>query len=81
LWGRLRQDFGKVTPMQNRLLEIGKQVLAESDVRRVLTVALDGVIELCGADRGMILLYGADGEELFEEARGLGRQDIDRPEF
>ena len=67
--------------MQNRLLEIGKQVLAESDVRRVLTVALDGIVELCAADRGMILLFGPGGEEMFEEARGLGRQDIERPEF
>ena len=67
--------------MQNRLLEIGKRVLAESDVRRVLTVALDGIVELCAADRGMILLFGPGGEEMFEEARGLGRQDIERPEF
>jgi transcriptional regulator with GAF, ATPase, and Fis domain len=67
--------------MQNRLLEIGKLVFAESDVRRVLTVALDGVIELCGAERGMILLFAPGGEALFEEARGLGRQDIERPEF
>jgi Nif-specific regulatory protein len=67
--------------MQNRLLEIGKRVLAESDVHRVLTVALDGVIELCAADRGMILLFGPGGEALFEEARGLGQQDIENPEF
>src|SRR5436305_2179725 len=67
--------------MQNRLLEIGKLVLAESDVRRVLAVALDGVVELCGAERGMILLFAPGGEVLFEEARGLGRQDIEHPEF
>jgi Nif-specific regulatory protein len=67
--------------MLERLLEIGKLVLAESDVRRVLTVALDGVIELCGAERGMILLFAPGGEALFEEARGLGQQDIERPEF
>jgi Nif-specific regulatory protein len=67
--------------MQNRLLEIGKRVLAESDVRRVLTVALDGVIELCGAERGMIVLFGPGGEALFEEARGLGRQDLEGPEL
>ncbi|HEV8581186.1 MAG TPA: sigma 54-interacting transcriptional regulator [Thermoanaerobaculia bacterium] len=67
--------------IENRLLEIGKRVLAESDIRRVLTVALDGVIELCAADRGMILLAGPGGETLFEEARGLGRQDIENPEF
>jgi Nif-specific regulatory protein len=67
--------------MLKRLLEIGKLVLAENDVRRVLAVALDGVVELCGAERGMILLFAPGGEALFEEARGLGKQDIDRPEF
>jgi len=67
--------------MQNRLLEIGKRVLAESDVRRVLAVALDGVIELCAAERGMIFLFGPGGEALFEEARGLGRQDLEGPEL
>ena len=67
--------------MQNRLLEIGKRVLAESDVRRVLTVALDGVVELCGAERGMILLFDPGGAALFEEARGLGQKDIEKPEF
>jgi transcriptional regulator with GAF, ATPase, and Fis domain len=65
----------------DRLLDIGKRVLAETDVDRVLTVALDGVIELCGAERGMILLFGEDSEPLFEEARNLARQDIERPEF
>ncbi|HYG63658.1 MAG TPA: sigma 54-interacting transcriptional regulator, partial [Thermoanaerobaculia bacterium] len=67
--------------MLERLLEIGKRVLAETDVDRVLTVALDGVVELCGAERGMILLFGEDSEPLFEEARNLARQDIERPEF
>jgi Nif-specific regulatory protein len=67
--------------MLERLLEIGKQVLAESDLDRVLTVALDGVIGICGAERGMILLFGDGGEPLFEEARNLERHDIGHPEF
>jgi Nif-specific regulatory protein len=70
-----------VRSLLQRLLEIGKLVLAEHDVRRVLAVALDGVIELCAAERGMILLFSPGGEALFEEARGIGRQDIDRPEL
>ncbi len=57
-----------------RLLELGKRVLAESDLDRVLTAALDGVIELCGAERGMILLFdpeGPEGEVVVETARNL----------
>jgi len=67
--------------MLERLLDIGKRVLAENDVDRVLTTALDGLIDLCGAERGTILLFGRGGEALFEEARHLARQDIEHPEF
>ena len=69
--------------MPERLLELGKRVLAESDLDRMLTAAIDGVIELCGAERGMILLFDPEngGEVVFETARNLGREDIERPEF
>ncbi len=67
--------------MRDRVLEIARTVLGELDVDQVLTRALDGVIELCGAERGMILLFGADGALLFEKARNLDRRDIEQPEF
>jgi Nif-specific regulatory protein len=67
--------------MLERLLELGKSVLAESDLDRVLTAAIDGVIELCGAERGMILLFDPDGEAVVETARNLKREDIERPAF
>jgi len=66
--------------MLERLLEIGKLVLAERDLDSVLSRALDGLIELCGAERGMIVLEEG-GETRFEAARNLDRQDIERPEF
>jgi Nif-specific regulatory protein len=83
----------------DRLLELGKSVLAERDLDRMLTTAIDGVIGLCGAERGMILLFdpqaphgsngirGAggmdcpEGDLVFETARNLEREDIERPEF
>jgi len=67
--------------MQRRLFTLGKQLLAQQDVDRVLTAALDGVIDLCGAERGMILLFGEDREVIFEQARQLDRQDIENPKF
>ncbi len=67
--------------MLERLLEIGKSVLAERDLDRVLTRAIDGVTELCRAERGMILLFDPDGEMVFEQARNLDRSDIEDPEF
>jgi transcriptional regulator with GAF, ATPase, and Fis domain len=66
-----------------RLLTIGKRVLGGGEVAQTLALALDGVIELCGAERGMIVLYddGGAGEPLFEEARNFDRRDIAKPEF
>jgi Nif-specific regulatory protein len=68
--------------MLERLLELGKSVLAERDLDRMLTTAIDGVIELCGAERGMILLFDPeDGSIVVEVARNLRKEDIERPEF
>ena len=68
--------------MLERLLELGKTVLAEKDLDRMLTAAVDGVIELCGAERGMILLFDPeDGRVVVETARNLAREDLERPEF
>ncbi len=67
--------------MFERLLDLGKTVLAERDLDRMLTAAIDGVIELCRAERGMILLFSPEGKLVFEVARNLRREDIERPEF
>ena len=67
--------------MRDRVLDIAKVVLGELDVDRVLTSALDGLIDLCGAERGMVLLFDRDGALLFERARNLERQDVENPEF
>jgi len=63
-----------------RLLELGKSVLAERDVDRMLTIAIDGVIELCHAESGMILLFNAEGETVFDVARNLQKEDLGEPE-
>ena len=71
--------------MLARLLELGKRVLAEKDLDRLLTTATDSVIELCGAERGMILLFdpeeAPEGTVVVETARNLAREDVERPEL
>ncbi len=64
-----------------RLLALGKAVLAERDLDAVLTAALDGVISLCKAERGLIVLFGDDGEVIVEQARHLSRERLDEPAF
>ena len=63
------------------LFEIGKELLTESDVDRVLTVAMDHLIEITGAERGLIILFDEGGKNLFETARNLKKQDIENPKF
>jgi Nif-specific regulatory protein len=62
------------------LFEIGKALVAETDINKLLPLALDKVIEQTKAQRGMILVYGENGGFLFETARDAGKKDIEQPE-
>jgi len=64
-----------------KLLTLAKELLLESDLHRLLSLAMDRAIEASGAERGMIILFGKNGETLFETARNLKREEIDHPEF
>ena len=67
-------------PLQ-QLLKIGKEVLAEPEVDQVLAISMDHLIEISGAERGIIILFSEAGESHFQTARNLEKKDIDRPEF
>ncbi len=64
-----------------RLYEIGKHLLAESDSEKLLHAAIDYAIEMSGAERGMLILFGENGEVFFETARNLKKKDIENPKF
>lgn len=64
-----------------RLYEIGKHLLAESDSEKLLHAAIDYAIEMSGAERGMLILFGEQGEVFFETARNLDKKDIENPKF
>lgn len=51
----------------------------EGDFAAMLTVALDGIIELSGAERGLVLLFDATGRLMMEKARANGRRDLAAP--
>ena len=59
--------------------EAGRTPPGEGNFESMLTVALDGIIELSGAERGMILLFGPDAELLVEKARTHERRDNSSP--
>lgn len=63
------------------LFEIGKALVAETDLDTLLPILMDKVIEQTGAERGMITVLGDRGELLFETARHLDKKDLEKPEF
>jgi transcriptional regulator with GAF, ATPase, and Fis domain len=68
----------RIAVLEN-LLEIGRKVLAEEDIDRVLVTAIDGAIRLSGAERGLIILFDRDGHTRFHTARNLDRKDLEEP--
>ena len=64
-----------------QLLRIGKKVLAEPDIDHVLESSMDHLIEISGAERGIILLFNNQGDRHFQTARNLAKEDIENPKF
>ncbi len=67
--------------MKKQILELAKKILAETEVHGVLDNAMDQLIQLSGAEKGMVVLFDQTGRVLFETARNLRKEDIDNPEF
>jgi len=67
--------------MENQILELAKRVLAETEVHSVLDHAMDQLLQISGAERGMVILFDQKGEPLFETARNLEKEDIENPGF
>lgn len=64
-----------------KLLSISKNLLAETDVNRILKFAMDRLVELSSAERGIILLYDERGQQYFQTARNFEKEDINHPEY
>ena len=63
------------------LFEMGRRLLAESEVDGLLTMAMDDAIEISCAERGMIILFNHEGKNIFQTARRLEKEDIAHPQF
>jgi len=63
------------------LFEIGKVLVAESEIEKLLPQAMDKVIEQTKAERGLIVVYGEDDDIQFQAARHLDKKDLEHPDF
>ena len=75
------EQLEKSNNMYRTLFETGRLVATQTDVNRLLTVCMDKVIEVTGAERGMIILFGSENNISYHVARNLQKQDVDNPEF
>ena len=66
-----------------RLLAVAKALNSELNLKRLLNLIMDSVIELTNAERGFLLLLGGDdGEELqVQVARNFDRESVRNPSF
>ncbi|MCI0494140.1 sigma 54-interacting transcriptional regulator [candidate division KSB1 bacterium] len=64
-----------------QLIELGKRLLTESDINRLLTMAMDAAIEISRAERGLIILFNENSSIQFQTARSLNKEDIEHPQF
>lgn len=62
------------------LFETGKTLFAETDLGKLLPLAMDKIIEQTNAERGMIILYGPEAEQRIEVARDHHQKNIADPE-
>lgn len=65
-----------------QLFEFGRRLLTEKDVNKLLAIAMDMAIKISGAERGWVILFNEENEEIqFQTARNLQKRDIEKPEF
>ncbi len=62
------------------LYEISTLLNWESDIHKLIRLAVDKVIETTKAQRGMLLILDRDGEYVFECARNRDNTDIEKPD-
>lgn len=63
------------------LLDLSHKLLVERNLDQVLATAIDGIIEITGAERGMIIFFAQNGETEFQTARNLDKEDVEKPSF
>ena len=63
------------------LHEIGMLISSEMELERLLSVTMDKVIKMTGAQRGVIALVDQKNKPDFKTARKTGKIDIDEPNF
>ncbi len=79
--GRALTD-GLLTELDNlyRMMEINKHINSEHNLKKLLELIMDSVIEMAGAERGFLILRERESL-VIKVARNFDRESIKKPEF
>ncbi len=78
IFGKSRGDDAALAARYKRLLKVAKALGSERDLKKVLTVVMDEIVEMTSAERGIVWLGGAD-DGTVAVARNLDREHVRKP--
>ncbi|MFQ5878533.1 MAG: hypothetical protein ACE5JH_12775, partial [Acidobacteriota bacterium] len=78
LFGGSRTDDAALAARYKHLLTVAKALASQRDLRRVLAVVMDTIVELTGAERAFVWLGGAEDGRV-EVARNFEKENVRRP--
>ncbi|MGQ0614255.1 MAG: sigma-54 interaction domain-containing protein [Planctomycetaceae bacterium] len=78
IFGRFRADDAALAARYKHLLAVAKTLASEQDLRKVLAMVLDTIVDLTKAERAFVWLGGAEDGSV-AVARNIDREDIRKP--
>jgi len=76
-----QEDATKRPELLRQFVQFASDLLESFEINTFLKASLDFLIDLARAERGLIILFDEAGENLYEAARNLSREDLLHPEF
>ena len=78
LFGKSRADDSALAARYKRMLAVAKSLASERDLKKVLTVAVDAIVEFTNAERAFVWLGGHDSGSV-AVARNLDKEHVRKP--
>jgi transcriptional regulator with PAS, ATPase and Fis domain len=84
---RTRRDAGTEDVVRDRanllrLQRVARAINSELEIEHLLEIIVDHAVELTDAERGFLILFGEEGEEMvFQCSRSFAKEPVDSPEY
>ncbi|MCZ6785770.1 MAG: sigma-54-dependent Fis family transcriptional regulator [Planctomycetota bacterium] len=78
LFGKSRADDAALAARYKHLLAVAKSLSSERDIKKVLTVVVDTIVELTGAERAFVWLGGYE-DGAVAVARNIDKEHVRKP--